>query len=222
MHFKRSLCNPLMVLSLGAVLVGACGTPTQAASVYNDVATFLAAVQPDYYYEGFGSLAPVGDLGVSSMDFAGNGYAYTIATDELWALKPYAADPDNIALSCAMPDSPILITFSSGNVSAVGGCFFPTLVTGEETVGNVIVNLSDGTTQQSVAKFTPSVPFLGFTTDGSVFIESLMIQADLSDGIEKYPTIDDMYVGSVPEPAFLQLAGLLALGGFGLRFRRRA
>ncbi len=198
------------VIAVTVFLYPAC---LQAGVIYIDSATFIADLQPGYYLETFSSLT--GTL-PNPINFSSGGFSYSAFAPN--GFYPTMTAGDRV-LSTSMSTDAITMTFTSGNVTAVGGYFYASDINGNVTTGTVTLNLSDGT---SVTLTNPTAAtFRGFMTAG-VPITSLVIALDSPSGTE-WPTVDDFYVGqsaAVPEPssAILMAAGILALAG--LRARR--
>ena len=173
--------------------------PATAASIYTDQSTFIAALQPGYYLEDYSSYSH-GDQG-TTMNFSQGGFSYTaFAPLDLWINTAIGH-----ALSTNALADPIAFTFTSGNVTAVGGYFYPSTVREQLTTGVVDLMLSDGTTYSLTNPDTAS--FAGFTTDGGVTIASMTV-----DVPSAWPTVDDLYVGyggtTIPEPTTIALLGI--------------
>ncbi len=192
---------------IGLLLVAA---SAQAGTLYTDLPSFLAQVQPGYYLETFDGIG-TGDLLVTTLGFSSGGYSYSAsAPSGLWGLPVPGGLPTDVVLSTKTAYDALLFTFTSGNVSAVGGYFFPTDFNGNLIPGDIVLTLSDGT----VHTLTNGIPlfFLGFTTDPGVWITSLSVDAvDTPDPlVSRWPTVNDLYVGTaIPEPT----TGALLAGG---------
>jgi hypothetical protein len=202
----------LAVVAAGILVHPPC---VQAATIFIDSPTFVAGLQPGYYLESFDSLTA--EPLPNPIIFSSGGFSYSASAPG--GFFPVATSGDWV-LSTTFPTDPITLTFTSGNVTAVGGHFFATDLVGNVTSGTITLNLSDGS---SVTLTNPAASsFIGFMTE--VPITSLVIAAENEGAPYKYPTADDLYVGStVPEPssAILVAAGGLLLAGLRSRFRRR-
>lgn len=175
-------------------------------------------MQAGYYLENFNTGEP--DT-APAYNFSSGGFAYTVTAGT-------AAAPGNVfesgAIIGTLEQARILtFTFSSGNVTAVGGNFFHTDSANRFTTQNVTINLSNGTTHT----FTPTAAnsFRGFTTTSA--ITSLSLAAPTG---ENFASVDDFIVGrrigavDTPEPGSFALAvsGLVAgLSARAARFRKR-
>lgn len=189
-----------------------------AAAVFTSEASFLSAIQPGSYLNDFNDITVFGDLGASASYSGGSPtFAYTITAPPtgLFGVLPGG----NGAMSTGSPGDNLTVTFTSGNVTAVGGLFFLTEEFGDTTPGSVTIALSDSTSYTY-----SSANFRGFVTSaGGPLITSLSID---SPGGINYPTMDHFYAGAavpvtapVPEPS-TWLAGLGALGMLAVYSRR--
>jgi len=189
-------------LALGLLSAASMATTT----TYTTSASFLAQVAAGAYTETFtlASQPPVGPV-----SFSGGGYAYTVsAPGNLYASGSF--------LGTNLPDEALTITFTSGNVKAVGGNFYATNLSDAFQSVAMTLTLSDGTT----TTFTPTAvasSFRGYVSTTS--ITSLVIS---SPGVSLYAGIDNLVVGTavavVPEPAAW---ALMSLGLAGLLVARR-
>jgi hypothetical protein len=194
----------LMALA-GAAMVAAPAT----ADVFTDSASFLDQVVPGYYYNNFTGV-PGGAQ--PSLDYSSGGFSYTISTA-----------PGSISglfngtgiVSTDNAGDAILIEFTSGNVTAVGGNFWSTDINFFPFAADVTLDLSDGT---SVTFFSTSAnDFRGFTSDQ--VITSMTIDAVDPVAGPAWSTLDNLYVGvAVPAPGAVALLGL---GGLAAARRRR-
>ncbi len=191
-----------MMILAGAVMA----TPAMAA-VYTDSASFLAAIQPGYYFNNFTGV-PTGS--VPSLSYSSGGFSYDIVatgpgTNNLYNGTGFVSTDSALDM--------IQINFTSGNVSAVGGNFWATDINFGAIPATVSINLSDGTSVSFNA--SSANDFRGFTSN--VTITSLTIDAaDLP--VNAWSTLDNLYVGVVPAPGALAMLGL---GGLVAGRRRR-
>lgn len=188
-------------LALGLAALSA--SSFAATTVYTSSASFLPNVAPGSYFENFDGLPSS-----PPESFAGGVFGYTLSAAEgLYASGEF--------IGTNQPDEALTITFTSGNVSAVGGNFYATNISDAFQSVSLTLTLSDGTS----VTFTPtsaSDSFRGFVS--TALITSLTISAP---GAGLYAGLDNLTVGVaavVPEPAS---ALLLALGGAALLMARR-
>ena len=189
--------------------LGLAATAASAQTFYTDRPTFLADVAAGFYEEQFNNFTGFGvplDGSQTTYDAPGaNGFDWTAsAAQGLWS---------NIgALSTNVALDPITITFTGSPVTAVGGDFANTDISGNVIGGTVTILTSTGDT------FTqPSDSFIGFTSP--VPIVSVTLSAE-DGGNNSWIQIDNFVTGSfnVPEPT----SGLALLGAAGgLLLRRR-
>jgi hypothetical protein len=180
---------------------------TAATTVYTTSASFLAQVAPGAYTETFTALSnpPPGPA-----TFSSGGFAYTaFAPGDLYLAGGF--------LGTSQISEALKITFTSGNVTAVGANFYSTNISDAFQAVSVTLTLNDGTLQT----FTPTsvaTSFRGFVS--TVPITMLTMSAP---GAALYAGMDNVTVGRaalVPEPASWLLLGL-GLGGVGLLAARR-
>jgi hypothetical protein len=186
-----------------AITFAAVSTASLAGAIYTSSGSFLANVKPGSYTETFNGLS-----NASSPSFTGGAFAYT------------ASAPNDIYFSgdflgTNQVGDALTITFTSGNVTALGANFFATDISDSFQVHSLTLTLSDGT----VATFTPvsqADSYRGFTTD--VAISSLVVSG--TAGTSLYASLDNLTVGvsAVPEP---ETWALFAAGLLGLRLVRR-
>ncbi len=95
-------------------------TTQRAATVYYNLAEFLAVLEADYYFDDFAWLDWATISNVVSYQFGPvNGYSYTaFAANELFSIPG--------AMSTSAAEDPIILTFDGLPVTAVAGDFFGT------------------------------------------------------------------------------------------------
>ena len=193
--------------SLSAVALALLSASAFASTVtYSSSASFLANLQPGSYTEGFNGLA-----NPAPASFSGSGFSYNVSSP----LDIYASGD---FLGTSLPYEELTITFTSGNVTAVGGNFFASLVSDAFAAGVMNIVLSDGTS----ASFTPTSAavgsYRGFTSDVAITSLKLTVSNFPLDFL--YAGLDNLTVGTaVPEPASWLLAGLGLAGLFVTRRR---
>ncbi len=197
--------------SLSALALTLLSASAFASSVtFTDRSVFQAGVLAGSYTESFDGLS---DPPAGAVPFSGGAFAYSaFAASDIYLSGGF--------LGTSQIDEALTITFTGGNVTAIGADFFTTDISDAFQSVLVDILLSDGTHET----FTPTSladSFRGFHSD--VAITSLTISAP---GQSLYAGLDNLTVGSVqgstnvPEPASLALVGL----GFAglLASRRRA
>jgi hypothetical protein len=181
--------------------------PASAASiVYTSESGFLGAIGPTLFTETFS--VPDFSFG-NDASFSGNGFAFSVSS-------PGTATPFAGALTSG-GIAPIVLTITSGNVTAIGGNFFIAAANNFTSLP-VTVTLSDGTS----TTYTPASrnEYRGFVSDGPLITSLTMAQA-------QFPYLDNITLGtaltvSVPEPASLaMLLGALGMLGGAHRLGRR-
>jgi hypothetical protein len=179
-------------MGLGAALVvWMCASPAMAATtVYTNESDFIAASTglPTFVNE-FTNLTFLGWL-VHPIEQSSNGISYRITS--VPALQVVAFDG---AVSTGATNAALVVTFTSGNVTGVGGHFFAGDTNAALISGSVTVGLDDGTvaTVDSVSGVPPA--FVGFLSDGPVF-NTLTITNSSGTG---YPAMSHfIVVGGVP------------------------
>src|SRR5205085_9777411 len=131
---KHSLLLVLVSLDLSAIT-------TKATTIYTNQAAFLAATQPGYYLETFNSLPQFTQL-ASPLSFSSNGFSYN-ATAPTAGFFNIGLSGDTW-LSTFHEFDPIIVTFTSSNVTSVDGFFFLTDLTGNAAGRTVTVTLNNG------------------------------------------------------------------------------
>lgn len=187
--------------------------PIASATVYTDLASFLANTQAGYFYNPFndavtGPSAPLnyGPVG---------GYAYTVDTIGPGNTAPLSGLYNDIGVISTDNSADLIrVTFTGAPVTAIGGNFWSTDISVQPFASTVTIALSNGDVESFAS--TSAADFRGFTTN--VAITSITIDAaDISPAFV-WSTLDNLYVGTnVPAPAS---AVLLAMGGLVARRRR--
>ncbi len=180
-----------------------------SATVYTDLASFMANVAPGSYSENFAGV-PTGS--VPSLNFGPvNGFAYTVGATGLGSNNLFN-DPGIVSTDSAL-DS-LIITFTGAPVTAVGGNFWASDISFFPTGTDITINLSDGTNVSYTS--TGPADFRGFISN--VAITSMTIDAP-DVPANAWATMDNLVVGSaIPAPGAAAVLGLAGVAG--LRRRR--
>ncbi len=199
--------------TIGFLALTVVTAPAFAGVVYTDSTSFLNAADAGISLNTFDELVngPSPDL-----SYTIGAFSYEISAGGGYGTGLYN---DTGIVSTQNSNDYLLVTFTSNNVTAVGGNFWGTSEFFGVVLAQITITLSDGT-EVSFDSAGPSV-FRGFSTDA--FITSMTIDAKSATGA--WATMDNLYVGTavVPLPA-AAWAGLGTLGLLGgLRtYRRRA
>ncbi len=201
----------LVAAVLALTLVGA-KDANALVTTYTSSGTFAANVAPGSYTEGFQSLSIVSST-PGPLNYASAGFSYTATTT---TTKFFGAGPSgNHWLSTNTAADTITITFTSGNVTAIGGYFFGSNASGGLDAHATDVTLNDGTVV-NLGALTNTTSFAGFTSD--VPITSLSVVMPNNTGTPRYfwPTVNDLTVGisSAPVPEPTGWLGVLAVLAF--------
>jgi hypothetical protein len=199
----------LTVFALSAVAAAAASAAT---TVYTSPAAFGLMLAPGAYLETF--TQDEVDIG-ALFSYSGNGFSYDVTADG-GASTVYRS---GTIIGNNLPNLSLTFTFTSGNVTAVGGQFFIANISDVFQPVSVTLTLNDGTT---VSYLPPGVAgaFRGFTS--TVPIASLTMSAPPLTG-QFYNSVDNLVVGSmIPEPGTTAMMALGLLGLLGVARRRRA
>jgi hypothetical protein len=171
----------------------------RAATVFSDKATFLSTLADGAYTETFSSTNPPTYL------LGGFGYTVSVSSGTIYDSGNFIGNFNSTAS--------MTLTFTTGNVYAVGGNFFVTDTNDVFVASPITVTLSDGTTDT----YTPGsiTTFRGYIS--KVPLTTLTIGVT-TNGL--FNTVDNFVVGApIPEPAVTGL--LLGTLGFAVRRSRR-
>jgi hypothetical protein len=194
-------------------------------TVFTTQVAFQAAATTPYgnYVETFDSLNPAVTL-ASPQTFSNGGFSYT-ASVSTTSFFPAGTSGSDVWLSTnTATDTITLNNFAGGNVSAVGGNFFGTDISGLFATGDVTLTATDasGTVSQTINSATLT-SFVGFISSGS--FSSISIAAVQPTSGFLWPTVNNLYVGSaasstaVPEP--FTILGTLFGAGYGVTLKRK-
>lgn len=184
-----SLC---LAALFGILTAGA----AHSATVFADKTAFLSSLADGAYTETFSATNPPTYL------LGGFGYTASVSSGTIYDSGTFIGNFNSTAS--------MTLTFTTGNIYAVGGNFFVTDTNDVFVANPITVTLSDGTTDT----FTPGSvnAFRGYIS--TVPLTTLNLSAT-NNGF--FNTMDNFVVGApIPEPA---VTGLL-LGTLGLALRR--
>lgn len=202
---RNDMKTTQMIAALSIAALGA----TAMGDVFTDEGTFMGELVDSYTNDFTG--VPVGVSG--DLMFSSGGFSYTVGATGGGSNQLFN-DPGLISTDSAL-DS-ILVTFTSGNVQAVGGNFWATDINFVPTGTDITITLGDGTVE-TYSSTGPS-DFRGFTSAAGI----ASIEIDAVDGVDGTPywaAMDNLTVGTVPAPGAMALLGL---GGLAATRRRRA
>ena len=202
--------KPVLHTLSAAVLAVMASASMASTTTYTSSGLFLPHLAAGSYTESFDGLSspPSG-----TADFSSGGFAYTASA------PTHGIYLDGGFLGSSQIDEAVNISFTSGNVKAIGANFFATNISDEFQSVSLSLLLSDGTSET----FTPTSladSYRGFVSDA--FITSLTISGP---GASLYAGLDNLTVGTtpsrtnVPEPTSVLLAGLGLAAAFVTRRR---
>ena len=200
----------LRPFALAATLWAVASSASAVTTIYTTSASFLAQVAPGSYTNTFTGAVDA----ALSYSYSGGSFAYTVTA-------PPAGFGDDVYLSGTFignlyANASLTVTFTSGNVRAIGGNFYITNSSDAFVAAPITINLSDGTT----TTFSPgtAADYRGFVS--TVSITSLVM---LAPGASRYNTIDNLTVGTpVPEPGSYALMALGLAAVLAARRKRSA
>ena len=208
------MTNTRQLLAAATLVVAGLTGPSvigAQTTVHTSLASFLASTQGPLYTETFPFVPSAPSFSFSSL-----GFGYTVTTG---GGNVYRGSLLGTFIGNSTANRSLLFTFTTGNVTAVGGNFFLTGTTDNLLTGNISISLSDGT----LASFTGSSvsDFRGFTTTGAV-ITSLTLAAPSGS---LFNSADNIVVGLasasvVPEPSTYLLVGVGLTALLGVARRR--
>jgi hypothetical protein len=204
------------IIAAGLITVSPFAATTAHAqtTTYISSASFLAALQTGSYTEAFtGPFGPV-----TSSDYSDGTYGYTVSTP-----SPTGLYRSGSTIGNNLPNESLLFTFTTGNITAVGGNFFITDISDTFRRVSVTLTLNDGTTTTYTPTSAGTGSFRGFTS--TTAITSLTLSAP---GASRYNVVDNVTVGAAmsatpsaaPEPGSLALL-LPIIGTVGMMIRKR-
>lgn len=211
-----------------AGLVATTGAAQASITVFTTVASFMAALSGGTAavdtFAGFDVLAATpGPLlrNAGSFSYTAN----TVPGSNFYGAGTMA-DP---ALSTNVSsDSILLNAFTAapgGSIGAVGANFYTSNISGSAITGDMTITAMDssGATVSQTISGTDATGFLGFVSSTG-FMTSVEASSVQPLAGFNWPTVDNLVMVAIPEPGTyaLMLAGLVGLGSFVARSRRKA
>ena len=179
-------------------------SPARAAvAVYTNEADFVAATTglPGYLNE-FTNFEYYGEL-AHAVRVATNGIAYSLTT-----LPPLSMISFPGVISTVDTNDQVLMTFTSGNVTAVGGWFFTADTNATPADGSVTLTLTNGPSFTVSSVAGQPAPFAGFVSDGPIFT-SMTVSNSVGNGP---PALSHLYVvDGIPSPSLLAAGNNLVI-----------
>jgi hypothetical protein len=207
----------IAVAGFAAVASASFQTASAQTTTHTTLASFLANTTGSLYLETF---TQGGVDSGASFSYSSLGFGYTVTASPGLVYRSGSIIGNN------SPNETLTFTFTTGNITAIGGDFFITNISDVFQPQPVTLNLSNGTS----VTYTPTNlagSFRGFTTTGAA-ITSLTMAAPT--GGQFYNSVDNLRVGRaapatvVPEPSEIALlaTGMVGLLGVARRRARRA
>ena len=210
MKQQRSVWQLVKCIVAASALAAVVSSASAQGTFYNTEAAFLPNLAPGSYLEDFSAFTFGNPLNGSQTSWASpgaNGFGWTAsATGGLYS---------NVsALSTNLANDPITILFTGAPVTAFGGIFANTDISGNVIPGTITVTTSDGGMQVIPTSNT----FLGYTSNVTITSITMVAAGTTNNWVQ----VDHFYAGAaVPEPGTM---ALLAVGGaavVGMIVKRR-
>jgi opacity protein-like surface antigen len=210
-----------LLLSAAGILLMA--SSSFASSIYLNQSDFTAALTSGYDFENFESMDF--QAAAHSWSFSQNGFDWTASTTDYFGSEP-ADNPAAILFIDSGPSVAMIpaggntsgagdaltLTFTSGNVTAIGGNFFLTDFLGSVRGGSFSLTMNDGTTQSFTDAGADN--FFGYISSSPITSLTFTPPGPFTS----WATIDNLYVGqaaAVSQTPETSTMGLL-LGGLSL------
>lgn len=179
--------SPALVKAIGALKAATVSTPT----VYTDEATFLAAINSNYYLEDFTGLY-YGTIGmgssVLSQDYSNNGFNYTLSAPN-GLFSSFSAMSTNIATD------PLILTNTNASINYFGGYINAGNSSGDFISDNITVTVGSYTYDFNC---TSATQFVGFIFTETISGFTITTSTTSTSTTYKWSTIDHLYVGYTP------------------------
>jgi hypothetical protein len=197
--------KPLAAAALVALVMPAFA----ATTVYTTSASFLANVAAGAYLETFNT----SQANAAVFNYSGSGFAYNATSTGLEMYGPAGF------IGTSSPATALILTFTGGSPTAVGGNFYNTDFSDSFVSSPVTLTLSDGTTRT----YTPAA--LGISYTGFISTVPIVSLTFSAPGASLYASLDNLTVGkavvaAIPEASTYAMM-LVGLGALGLLARRR-
>jgi hypothetical protein len=227
--------NGIKCLLLSAAATFLTASSSFGSMVYLNQSDFKAALTSGYAFDNFDSV-PEYTAQAHSYDFSKNGFDWTASTIDYFGNDPagnpaailFITDAGSIAMTPAGGNTAgagdvLTLTFTSGNVTAIGGNFFLTDFLGNVRGGSFSLTMNDGTTQSFSNVGADN--FFGYISSSPITSLTFTPPGPYTS----WATVDNLYVGrgtalsQTPETSTVALlaGGLFLIGALRLRRARR-
>jgi len=207
-----------------ALLLLAAGHVSGQILQYTSASDFDSAIQSGSYLETFDTLSTSGPID-GPLNFSSNGFAYNLtAIKDAVGNQPdqffNALNGSDVWVTTNGAGSLITVTFTSGNVTAVGGNFFTTDAFGDANTQSIWVEVNGVESSINIPASNAS-SFAGFTSSSPITSMTIFV----NDPATNFATLNNLIVGeslaATPEPSVLADVGLGLIGLMAWSFWRR-